>query len=168
MDEYKKTVISEQLKKFEEELKKTQEEINNIRNERMQQNKLYDRELNIKEKNLKDIQSVIDLVNIGTLENALPKYFKIKGRNSNIIAEVYKTREIIPEKERFTLLTDGIFCTHDDISDVSHIQFTTNNAIVLGYSLEEALNHISSYYEEITEEEYNDVKKIACEAIMKA
>ena len=39
------TVISEQLKKFEEELKKTQEEINNIRNERMQQNKLYDHEL---------------------------------------------------------------------------------------------------------------------------
>ena len=162
------TVISEQLKKFEEELKKTQEEINNIRNERMQQNKLYDHELSIKEKNLKDIQSVIDLVNIGALENALPKYFKIKGTKMSIFTEAYKTREIIPEKERFTLLTDCIFYTHDDISDVSHIQFTTNNAIVLGYSLEEALNYISSCYEEITEEEYNDAKKIACEAIMKA
>lgn len=162
------TVKSEQLKKFEEELEKVREEISKINFEKTRQIKLYDQELASREKCLKDIQSVIDLVNVGALKSAMPKYFKIKGRNSNIIAEVYKTREIIPEKERFTLLTDGIFCTHDDISDVSHLQFTTNNAIVLGYSLEEALNHISSYYEEITEEEYNDAKKMACEAIMKA
>lgn len=81
---------------------------------------------------------------------------------------MYKTREIISEPGRFTLLEDGIFCTHDDISDDSRVQFTTKDAVVLGYSLEDALKHISSHYEEITEEEYNDAKKMAYEAIMKS
>lgn len=160
------TVKSEQLKKFEEELEKTRKEICEINSEKARQIRLCDQELDNKEKRLKDIQSVIDLVNVGTLEGAQPKYFKMKGKNRNIIAEAYKTREIIPEKEKFTLLADGIFCTHDDISDDSRVQFTTKEVVVLGYNLEDALNHISSHYEEITEEEYNNAKKIACEAIM--
>lgn len=161
-------VKSEQLKKFEEELEKTQAEISKINFEKARQIKLYDQELAIKEKCLKDIQSGIDIVNVGALKSAMPKYFKMKGRNRNVIAEVYKTREIIPEKERFTLLADGIFYAHDDISDDSRVQFTTKDVVVLGYSIEVALNHISSHYEEITEEEYNDAKKMACEAIMKS
>lgn len=162
------TVKSEQLKKFEEELKKTREEISKINNEKARQIRLYDQELDNKEKCLKDIQSVIDLVNVGTLESAQPKYFKMKVKNRKVTAEVYKTIEIIPERERFTLLADGIFYAHDDISDDSRVQFTTKAVVVLGYNLEDALNHISSHYEEITEEEYNDAKKIACEAIMKS
>ncbi len=161
-------IKSEQLKRLEEELEKTREEISGITSEKTRQIKLYDQELAIREKSLKDIQSVIDIINVGALKSAMPEYFKMKGRNRNVIAEVYKTREIISEPERFTLLADGIFCTHDDISDDSRVQFTTKDAVVLGYSLEDALNHISSHYEEITEEEYNDAKKMACEAIMKS
>lgn len=161
-------IKSEQLKEFKAELKKTQEEINKIRDERDGQNKRYDRELGIREMKLKDIQSVIDLANVGALKSAMPEYFKMKGSKRNVIAEVYKTREILPEKERFILLADGIFCTHDDISDDSRVQFTTKDPFVLGNSLEDALKHISSHYEEITEEEYNDAKKMACEAIMKS
>ena len=155
------TVKSEQLKRLEEELEKTREEISGITSEKTRQIKLYDQELAIREKSLKDIQSVIDLVNVGALKSAMPKYFKMKGSKRNVIAEVYKTREIISEPGRFTLLEDGIFCTHDDISDDSRVQFTTKDAVVLGYSLEDALKHISSHYEEITEQEYNDAKKMA-------
>lgn len=162
------TVKSEQLKKFEEELEKVREEINKINFEKTCQIKLYDQELASREKCLKDIQSVIDIVNVGALKSAMPKYFKMKGKNRNVIAEVYKTREIFSERERFSLSVDGIFCTHDDISDDSRVQFTTKVEVVLGYSLEDALNHISSHYEEITEEDYNDVKKMACEAVMKS
>lgn len=162
------TVKSEQLKKFEEELEQTRKEIREINSEKARQIKLYDQTLDYKEKCLKDIQSVIDLVNAGTLESAQPKYFKVKVKNRNVTAEVYKTREIIPEREMFTLVVDGIFCTREDASDESFVQFMTNHGIILGSSLEDALNHISSHYEEITEEEYNDIKKMACEAIMKS
>lgn len=165
------TVKSKQMKEFEEfaeELKKRQEEINKIRNERDRQNELYDRELGIREMKLKEAQSALDFFNCGTLENAMPKYFKMKERNRNAIAEAYKTRKIIPKDGSFKLLANGIFCAHDDISDDSRVQFTTKAVVVLGYNLEDALNHISSHYEEITEEEYNDLKKIACEAIMKS
>lgn len=160
------TVKSEQLKKFEEELEQTRKEIREINSEKARQIKLYNQTLDYKEKCLKDIQSVIDLINVGTLESAQPKYFKIKVKNRNVTAEVYKTRKIIPEREMFTLVVDGIFCTREDASDSLRVQFTTNNAIVLGYNLEEALNYISSHFEEITEEEYNEAKKMACEAIV--
>lgn len=159
-------IKSEQLKEFKAELKKTQEEINNIRDERDGQNKRYDRELGIREMKLKEIQSAIDFFDRDTLENAMPKYFKIKGTATSV--EVYKTREMIPERGSFKLLADGVFYYDVTLTNQSTVMFNTRREIILGYSLEDALNHISSYYEEISEEEYNDAKKMACEAIMKS
>lgn len=161
------TVKSEQMKEFEAELKKTQEEINKIRNERDGQNELYNRELGIREMKLKEIQSAIDFFDRDILEDAMPKYFKIKGSAPSVV-EVYKTRELIPERGSFKLLADGVYCYNDTLTNQLKVMFNTNREMVLGYSLEGALNHISSHYEEITEEEYNDLKKIACEAIMKS
>lgn len=160
------TVKSEQLKEFKAELKKTQEEIINIRNERDGQNERYNRELDIREMKLKEIQATIDFFDRSTLENAIPKYFKIKGTATSV--EVYKTRQIIPERGSFKLLADRVFYYDDTISNQSTVMFSTKRELILGCSLEAALNHISSYYEEITEEEYNVLKKIACEAIMKS
>lgn len=161
------TVKSEQRKKFEEKLEKTRKEISEINNERDGQNKRYDRELGIREMKLKEIQSAIDFFDHDILENAMPKYFKIKGGATSVV-EAYKTRELIPERGSFKLLADGVFYFDNTITNQSRVIFDTNREIVLGYSLEDALDHISSYYEEITEEEYNNAKKIACEAIIKS
>ena len=160
------TIKSEQLKEFKAELKKTQEEIINIRNERDGQNERYNRELGIREMKLKEIQSAIDFFDRDTLENAMPKYFKIKGTATSV--EIYRTRELITERGSFKLLADGVFYYDDTLTSQSKVMFNTNREIILGYSLDDALNHISSHYEEITEEEYNDAKKMACEAIMKS
>lgn len=81
------TVKSEQLKRLEEELEKTREEISEITSEKTRQIKLYDQELAIREKSLKDIQSVIDLVNVGALKSAMPKYFKMKGSKRRCIKQ---------------------------------------------------------------------------------
>lgn len=160
------TVKSKQLKELEEDLKKVQEEINNIIHEKELQDKLYNLKYNSKVKKLKDIQSEIDIINIETLENAIPKYFKAKGTVDSV--EVFRTNKMFPDRGTFKILANALFYYRNTKTNQSDAIFRANKEIILGYNLDEALNHISSHYEEITEEEYNEAKKMACEAIMKS
>jgi len=160
------TVKLKRLNELEEELKKTQEEIDNINHEEETQDKLYNLEYNSKVKKLKDIQSVIDIINIETLENAIPKYFKAKGTLDSV--EVFRTNKMFPDRGTFKLLANALFYYRNTKTNQSDAIFRANKVIILGSNLNEAVNHISSYYEEITEEEYNEVGKMVREFILKS
>lgn len=160
------TVKSKQLKELEEDLKKVQEEINNIIHEKELQDKLYNLKYNSKVKKLKDIQSEIDIINIETLENAIPKYFKAKGTVDSV--EVFRTNKMFPDRGTFKILANALFYYRNTKTNQSDAIFRANKEIILGYNLDEALNHISSYYEEISEEEYNEVRKIVSEVILQS
>lgn len=160
------TVKSKQLKELEEDLKKVQEEINNIIHEKELQDKLYNLKYNSKVKKLKDIQSEIDIINIETLENAIPKYFKAKGTVDSV--EVFRTNKMFPDRGTFKILANALFYYRNTKTNQSDAIFRANKEIILGYNLDEALNHISSYYEEIAEEEYNEVRKIVSEVILQS
>lgn len=160
------TVKLKRLNELEEELKKVQEEIDNINHEKETQDKLYNLEYNSKVKKLKDIRSVIDIINIETLENAIPKYFKAKGTVDSV--EVFRTNKMFSERGTFKLLANVLFYYRSTKTNQSDAIFRANKEIILGYSLDEALSHISTYYEEITEEEYNEVGKMVREFILKS
>lgn len=160
------TVKLKRLNELEEELKKTQEEIDNINHEEENQDKLYNLEYNSKVKKLEDILSAIDIINIETLENAIPKYFKAKGTVDSV--EVFRTNKMFPDRGTFKLLANALFYYRNTKTNQSDAIFRANKVIILGSSLNEAVNHISSYYEEITEEEYNEVGKMVREFILKS
>ena len=115
---------------------------------------------------MKDIQSAIDIINIETLENAIPKYFKAKGTVDSV--EVFRTNKMFPDCGTFKLLANALFYYRNTKTNQSDAIFRANKVIILGSSLNEAVNHISSYYEEITEEEYNEVGKMVREFILKS
>lgn len=153
----------ERLKELEEELKKTQEEIDNINHENENHDKLYNIELRRRAEKLKTIQSAIDIINIEALEYAVPKCFKIKGTSNSIKA--YRTNKIFSDHGVLKLMATELLYRYDRISDQSDAFFDANREITLGYNLNEALDHIFSNYEKITEAEYNKFRKMVDESI---
>lgn len=157
------TVKLKRLNELEEELKKTQEEIDNINHEEENQDKFYNIEYNSKVKKLKDILWEIELIHLEALEYAVPKCFKIKETVNSIHA--FRTNKIFSDHGCLKLMVTELLYIYDTKSNQSHAFFDANREITLGYSLDEALDHIFSHYEKITEAEYNKFKKMVDNSI---
>ena len=160
-------IKSETIKKFEAELEKIKKEMHDITCHQEAQGDAFKQKLDSKQEELAKIQQIIDGLNISIMEAAMPKYFKIKGPyGSEFGIEIYKTEKLFFQDGIFKVSANKLFFYNKKAGEFTLFSKRIPN-IILGHNLETVLKEISSY-EEITEEEYNDVKKMACEAIMKS
>lgn len=158
---------SESIKKFEAELEKVKKGIYDITCHQKTQEDVFKQELDSMQEKLAKIRQIIDKFNIDTLEAAVPKYFKIKepyGAESGI--EVYKTKNILFEKGNYRVFANKLFFNYDEATGQFTL-YSKQTSDILGCDLDVALNRANHYFQEITEEEYNEGRKKAAEAIMK-
>lgn len=154
----------DQIKKFEAECEKIRGEINEINYQREAQDKAFEREVKGKQEELAQKQQMIENLSMNTLDFA-PIYFKIKEpHGSESVIDAYKTKNISFRDNLYKIFVDKLFFNYNNATRYLTL-YSAQTSIVLGYSLDAALNYIKENFQEITEEEYNERKKKIIETI---
>lgn len=158
---------SEELIYLKNALRKAESEKEKINAERDEKNKQFREEYDAKEYEIADIQKKIKELEAKALKNIIPKYFKTVKNDIDVNIEACKVTELNVSCVGFILIVDEIFDKSCSISHEKRTMYRKHVNRFIGSTIVEALSRFSKDYIEITEEEYNEYRKKAAEAIMK-
>lgn len=153
------------LAKLKEQLKKAKADKMNFENEREEQEYHLKLESKRLEMEIQILQGRIANLNVEGLEERVPKYFKIKPRHENVVMDICKTLCVDSDGSAIFLKVDKVVLYQN--VDLGETEFTYSRGIKLfvACNINDALNVFDTNYIEITEDEYNKLKKQAIETI---
>lgn len=153
------------IAKLREQLKKAKADKEKFENER--ENQEYHLELKSKqmEMEIQILQKQIDALNIEGLEKRAPKYFKLRPRNENMVMDIYKTRGVGSDGSSIFLRVDKVALYRDVDLGETKFSYCCGTKLFVAFNINDALNVFDTNCIEITEEEYNELKKQAMESL---
>lgn len=159
------TLLAKLKEQLKEQLKKAKADKEKFENERKKQEYHLELESECLEMQVQLLQGRIDNLNVEGLEERVPKYFKIRPRHENVVMDICKTWCVDYDGSAIFLKVDKVVLYQN--VDLGETEFTYSRGIKLfvACSINEALNVFNTNYIEITEDEYNKLKKQAIETI---
>lgn len=154
------------MAELKEQLKKAKANKEKFENERKRQEYQFDLKSDQLELEIQILQKRIDSLNVERLEKHIPKYFRVKAKNGDMILNAFKTREVVSDSYAISIKVDNIALYYDE--DLHESRFICNYGTkqFLAYSIDDALNNLDVDYTEITEDEYNKLKALLTEALV--
>ncbi len=153
------------LAKFQEKLKSAIKDKQDFEKKREEQEYELKLESDRLEMEIQILQGRIANLNVEGLEERVPKYFKIRPKHENVVMDIYKTWCVDSDGSAIFLKVDKVVLYQN--VDLGETEFTYSRGIKLfvACSINDALNVFDTNYIEITEDEYNKLKKQAIETI---
>ena len=153
------------IAQLKEQLKKAKADKEKFENERKKQEYHLELESKCLEMEIELLQGRIDNLNVEGLEKRVPKYFKIRPRNENMVMDICKTRCVGSDGSAIFLKVDEVALYQDVDLGETEFSYCCGRKLFVAYSINDALNVFGTNYIEITEDEYNKLKKQAIETI---
>ena len=153
------------IAELREQLKKAKADKEKFENEREKQE--YNLKLESKrlEMEIQILRHRIDNLNVEGLEKRVPKYFKIRPRNEYRVMDICKTRCVVSDDSAIFLKVDRVILYRDIDLGETEFSYCCGTKLFVAYNINDALNVFDTNYTEITEDEYNELKKQAMETL---